>query len=119
MKKLVAVPFVAFFVCALIFSCDSDSDKSFCDVSDPVKELQWLKDTVSEIQASNQDIIVQTGEYKGQQVFTFLICCPVCSGRSFVAPELYNCAGAKIQNADFDKYTYQEKLYSKPDSDCE
>jgi hypothetical protein len=119
MKAFIAVPAAVIFACLTILACDSDGDNSsFCNVTDPVKELPWLRDTVAELKTSGEDVTVRMGEYQHQKVFMFSICCITCSRFNYLAPTLYNCMGKEIENADLNKFTYQETIYRKDDSDC-
>lgn len=85
MKKLLIL-----FVFGIAACEDHDSDVSkrneiiinTCGVSDPTQELPWLKERITEIEQSSNDLgkyfyFVQ-GTYKNQTVFMGLDCCPTC-----------------------------------------
>lgn len=81
----------------LIFSCEKDylSDNT-CNVSNPLKELEWLKNTIQNIEQLSADAskyyFVSMAKYHEETVFIEGNCDPLADS---VFPVL-NCAGERI-----------------------
>lgn len=80
-------------------SCNKDivRAKSFCDVTDPVQDLPWLK-TIIDDQANNKYSKMTVTKYEYQQEEGFLVdSCVNCPDSLAI---FYNCSGHKICEFD-------------------
>jgi hypothetical protein len=98
MKSKLNLRQLLIFSCFLfIFSCEKDylSDNT-CNVSNPLKELPWLKSAIQNIEQLSPDeskySYISMAKYNGETVFIESNCNPVADS---VFPVL-NCAGQKI-----------------------
>jgi hypothetical protein len=115
MKKLLILPCLMFALATIFLGCDGDG-KSRCDVPDPANQIPWLRDTITDLKGTEQDVAIYMGDYKGQKVFLFNLCCPTC--KFFAVPNIYTCMGTKIENADLSVYYSTMIVYHKEDSEC-
>ncbi|WP_303319098.1 hypothetical protein Q4Q34_03445 [Flavivirga abyssicola] len=84
----------AILILLTFFSCKSDDDfNNTCNVSNPVENLEWLKEAIEELEQSS---LAQTGEvyvsqtyYKFSTIFIFGNCCALCNS----VLSVYNCEG--------------------------
>ena len=70
--------------------------KSFCGVTNPINNLDWLREEVEAISSQSyaaMDVFVISAVYQGQVVFFIDICCPVCN---VAPPEIRNCQGQSL-----------------------
>lgn len=83
-----------------MLSCkDDDVDKlsNSCQVSNPVEDLEWLKEKIEELIAQTDSeflkyFYVSQNTYMGKTVFIFPNCCPTCN----TAIPVYDCEGNPI-----------------------
>jgi hypothetical protein len=120
MKTLTISLCSLFVVCVTLFGCDSgEGFRNYCNVTDPLKQLGWLKDTVAEIEANDEDIIIKSGDYNGEKVYTFHYCCLACRlDNLYAQAQMFNCLGTQIKNPELDQYKNIETIYRKEDSAC-
>lgn len=84
------------FLIVLVVAC-SDNEKnssSYCNVENPVEDLEWLRTEIEESNFINPstmlDAFVYHAIYAGQSVFYISICCPSCN---VAAPSVHSCDG--------------------------
>ena len=107
MKKYMYIPGVIILLMSLfVISCNEDENtfcNNSCNVSDPVKDLAWLKNDIEEIEQNNNDYseyaFYMTAMFKGETVFFYGNCHPAINYVSF----LLTCNG--------DTLGYTEELY--------
>jgi hypothetical protein len=71
-------------------------EENLCGVSDPLTELDWLREEIKQVRNQTQtimDIFVYSARYQGSTVFFTDICCPICN---FSPPEVRNCQGDSL-----------------------
>lgn len=104
-----------------IFSCDKEDEEpaTACGVSDPIENLQWLKQMKEEAAAlgeSSQYSYIMQAVYEGETVFYNGFCCPHCNW----ILTLYDCSGNAIEKdysiSDVEKITV---LWRPDNSVCE
>ena len=105
----------------IVFSCKNDSVEKFgniCGVSNPTKELAWLKKEISNREQTstetNKYFFIEQANFEGQTVFIYNNCCPFCD----TIIQVFNCEGKEIQVA-FAKLTSVEKIYTPLDFKCQ
>jgi hypothetical protein len=118
MKKLI---YNAFIIC-LLFACTDHNNPSrlsnTCSVDNPAEDLPWLKQKISEMEASPNTTTkfasVLMGTYDGETVFIFDNCCPFCDMMIFV----YNCDGQIMDNVDSGMVTKPKIIWKPADFAC-
>lgn len=96
----------------LSFCGCADDESQNCGVSDPVTELQWLKQEIDDATASHMpsityDLFIYQGNYRGRTVFINQICCPTCNTS---APTVRSCTGELVGSIGVDiDYSIIEK----------
>src|SRR5690606_5713136 len=101
------------------FSCqDSEDSVRACGVKNPVKNLAWLSEKISEIEsggfAENTYLLMST--YQGQTVFSIGYCCPGCLS---VVSIFYNCEGEIVQGDQINVYLENSKvIWTSKNSTC-
>lgn len=82
-----------------MLSCD-DGNLTTCNVSDPVQDLEWIRNEIDEIeQKKDTDPFYQyryfaKGYHEGKPVFFQSVCCPPCSSVPIVT--LKDCQGHEL-----------------------
>lgn len=103
-------------------SCEKDDNglNNTCNVSNPIEELDWLKQKVEELEETDSDIlqyfyITQT-EFKTKTIFIFPNCCPFCN----TIIQVFNCEGETIGyigDGNFDSTILEnDKIIWKPEN---
>lgn len=95
MKKAIIVSIILSFL-----SCENDSLDlpiiAACDVNNPIEELTWLKNQISEIENNEGEIskyfFIEIADYNNQTVFIANNCCPICNT---VVP-IFDCEGQSL-----------------------
>ena len=100
MKKI-----LFFFMLLGLSACDKDELRNTCNVENPVEDLPWLKTRIeSYLQSDSSELdlsmyaYVAQATYKGETIFLFLNCCPLCN----YVPQAYSCQGNLIENDTID-----------------
>ncbi|MBL0739723.1 hypothetical protein [Chryseolinea lacunae] len=79
--------------------CDPSPAGEACGVANPVENLVWLRDRITELKTNNAELAkyfyVQQSTYQGQTVFIFGNCCPFCDSIFLVR----DCAGNTLDIA--------------------
>ncbi|MFI0430519.1 hypothetical protein [Mariniflexile sp. HMF6888] len=81
-----------------ISSCKDDDDNlsNSCQVSNPIEDLDWLKEKIEELAQTDSELLkyfyISQNTYMGKTVFIFPNCCPTCNT---VVP-VYDCEGNPI-----------------------
>ena len=94
MKKTV----LALTLLLTMLSCKDDDDKlsNSCQVSNPIEDLDWLKEKIEELAQTDSELqkyfYVSQNTYMGKTVFIFPNCCPTCN----TAVPVYDCEGNSI-----------------------
>lgn len=86
----------------ILISCNKDTStptvKNTCNVTNPAKDLPWLKSRIDVLLISDQSTInyqyVLQAEYRGETVFIFGNCDPA----SFAVFPVYNCTNVQLGN---------------------
>ena len=96
----VRIALILFLAMSIGSSCREgfDQDQSqarYCDVNDPVNELEWLRTQAAELQRTtvHMDAFIYTATYRSERVFYAHICCPSCG---VAPPEVKNCEGTSL-----------------------
>jgi hypothetical protein len=84
----------------MAFSCEKEKDcitpVNICAVDNPTQNLPWLKAEIQRREQSGSEVekyfYIQQAEYKGQTVFIYNNCCPMCMT---IVP-VYNCQGEQL-----------------------
>ncbi len=70
----------------LLFSCSDDDSLpviAACGVSNPVEDLDWLGNSIRELQSNDSEVsqffFVSQAIFEGETVFIFNNCCPFCN----------------------------------------
>jgi hypothetical protein len=75
---------------------DNDDRNNTCNVSNPIEDLTWLKDKITELEQTSSyesgEIYISQANYNGNTVFIMGNCCAVCNT---IVP-IYNCEGESI-----------------------
>lgn len=81
-----------------MLSCKDDDDNlsNSCHISNPVEDLDWLKEKIEELAQTDSELLkyfyVSQNTYMGKTIFIFPNCCPHCNS---VVP-VYDCEGNNI-----------------------
>ncbi len=93
MKQIITLLAILPFV---VLSCKSDDVNlnNICNVENPVEDLAWLKEIITDIEQSSQsdEFYISQAVYEGKTVFIVGNCCASCNT---VFP-VYNCEGEYI-----------------------
>jgi hypothetical protein len=104
--------------------CECDDPWPVCYTTNPIEELPWLKQVVTELEDSGELAVyfyVVEATYQGQTVFIVENCCPQCG----TTIPLYNCQGEIICNnlpdcPEFgDKLSNRKVIYKHPEAPCQ
>lgn len=97
-----------------LFSCEKN-DNDNCNVSNPVEEIAWLKESIDNVIQDEYSSYIQAN-YNGETVFYYLNCNPVVNYASLIL----NCKGEKIgfTNDLLDELTDISILWKHEDSVC-
>lgn len=110
--------YLMFFVLMIaIVSCQDDDGAKACDVDNPVTDLPWLKDKVTELEnseLSRKYFYVVQADYEGQTVFYVNSCCPMC----LIVIQYYNCSGEIIESVDPDKVRNSTTIWTAEANEC-
>ncbi|WP_419211908.1 hypothetical protein ACNR9Q_14325 [Maribacter sp. X9] len=104
---------------ATLTSCESDdnqNDTTSCNVKNPVKELDWLREAIAEVEDDPYSFYVMAA-YKGKTVFYYGNCNPVIN----YASTLMNCNGDSLgYTADnYDSLKDITVIWNPEDSVCD
>ncbi|MDP5157063.1 MAG: hypothetical protein NWQ07_00620 [Flaviramulus sp.] len=96
MKKLLSLLFIILLCNA---SCNSNNDNELnntCNVSNPTKNISWLREAIEELERSNSDLklyfYVSQNTLEDETIFIFPNCCPQCS----TLIPVFNCEGTLL-----------------------
>ncbi len=91
-----------FIIPFILLGCNNDDDEIDCLFNDPVQDLSWLNEKITEIENTSGDLLKyqfidqaiyqESLFHKGKTVFIFNNCCPNCNT---VVP-VHNCNGEFI-----------------------
>ena len=94
-KTLLTSAFLLFIMTSCNYS-DNDDKNNTCNVSNPIEDLTWLKDKITELEQTSSyesgEIYISQANYNGNTVFIMGNCCAVCNT---IVP-IYNCEGESI-----------------------
>ena len=94
-KTLLTSAFLLFIMTSCNYS-DNDDNNNTCNVSNPIEDLTWLKDKITELEQTSSyesgEIYISQANYNGNTVFIMGNCCAVCNT---IVP-IYNCEGESI-----------------------
>lgn len=118
MKKFLYLPFI---VCLSISCTDHDNPthlSNTCSVDNPVEDLPWLKQKISEMETSKNALLefsyIQMGTYKNETIFIANSCCPYC----YIVPVIYNCNGDVMDNVDSGKVENVKTIWKPKNFAC-
>ena len=123
MKKIVVIVVIL----VISQSCTTDDAIlpiiSACDVANPIENLAWLKNQVTEIIENESDVapffFIEIAEYKGETIFISNNCCAICGT---VVP-IYNCSGELLgllnDEIKINDVMNAQTIFSRPDSPCQ
>lgn len=87
------------FLLFMMTSCnntDNDDINNTCNVSNPIEDLTWLKDKITELEQTSSyesgEIYISQANYNGNTIFIMGNCCAACNT---IVP-IYNCEGESI-----------------------
>lgn len=116
MKKAL-IPFLS--VLIFLASCkDSEEPVSACGVTDPVENLAWLNDSITNIESGDfkDETYLVMATYEGQTVFFFGYCCPSCLS---IAITFYDCNGDVIEEQGIiNNLENQQVIWKSRNSTC-
>lgn len=104
----------------LSFSCADHNigPKNTCSVRDPAKNLLWLKAEITWREQHANELskyfFIQHGKYKGESVFIYNNCCPMCD----TIIQIFNCEGEELFIHDDHEIKDLEILWSPEDFEC-
>ena len=102
MKKVIALMFI---ICSMsLISCEK-SGGTLCGGIDPVANMPWLKQKISQLSTSAQCQSISRSTYKSQTVFILSNCDPLANS----IPLLYDCQGIQLNLTQAD---YQELKFT-------
>lgn len=106
-SSLIIIPVILF-----ISSCEK-MESNTCNVSNPLEELPWLKETI--LNYTEYDYLMMA-DYQGQTVFYHLNCNPLINYVSFV----FDCKGNLIGNTNDLEADFSNKklLWKHTNSEC-
>ena len=96
-------------VCISTISCNNDDDSvsNTCNVSNPVEDLDWLKEKIEELEQTEPEslkyLYFSEQNYKNQTIFVLYNCDPLIN----YFPLVYNCEGNNpdiLKTEDFFKF---------------
>ena len=105
-KRVTLVLLVIFFV----VSCgkEENTNKSTCDLTDPIEELSWLKEIKNSITNCSCEMSIIQATYDNQTVFYTLMTDPLCDGVQSIV--LLDCKGKIVETfANSEISGYKEK----------
>ncbi len=102
----------------LLFSCEEDDNSNsddICNVSDPIEELDWLKEAIESMK-DDEYLYCKMAKYKGKTVFFWGSCDPLANGSSIVV----SCSGENLgyTNDLYDELTEMAVIWKHEDSQC-
>ena len=99
MKKIFILLITIFFVA----SCgkDENTNKSVCNLTDPINELPWLKEIKNSLTSCACETSIMQATYKEQTIFYTATTDLLCDGIETYT--LYNCEGKVIEIITQDK----------------
>ena len=96
MKKILLQTILLLFLISSCNNTDNDDKNNTCNVSNPIEDLTWLKDKITELEQTSSyesgEIYISQANYNGNTVFIMGNCCAVCNT---IVP-IYNCEGESI-----------------------
>ena len=100
MKRLYAALLVLFFIA----SCSKEDETKIktCDFSDPIEELQWLKEIRNTMTNCSCELSILLATYNNQTVFYVAMTDPLCNGVQTTT--LLDCEGKVIEVIQSEKY---------------
>lgn len=95
-KKINLLQLIIFTGFLVVFSCEKDflADNT-CDVSNPLEELPWLKNIITDLEQSSSYAdftLISMARYQGETVFLESNCNPAANS---ITPVI-NCSGDRI-----------------------
>lgn len=88
---------------------DKNTNKSVCDLTDPIEELSWLKEMKNTMTNCSCEMSIVQATYNNQTVFYTMMTDPLCNGVQTII--LYDCEGKivkTIANDEIPSYKAEE-----------
>ncbi len=95
LKFIFIIPF-------LLLGCNNDDDETDCLFNNPIQDLSWLNEKITEIENTSGDLLKyqfidqaicrESLFHKGKTIFVFNDCCPNCN----TVVSVYSCDGEFI-----------------------
>ncbi|MDD2307548.1 MAG: hypothetical protein PHP53_22785 [Prolixibacteraceae bacterium] len=107
MKKI----FILLITIFVVASCgkDENTNKSVCNLTDPIEELSWLKEMKNTMTNCSCEMSIVQANYNNQTVFYTMMTDPLCNGVQTII--LYDCEGKivkTIANSEISSYKAEE-----------
>ena len=93
---------------------DDDHKPSDACVTNPAKNLPWLKAQITSFKINQTDVSIFQIDYQSTAIFMMMPCCPLCE----VIPSYYDCDGNVLENIENESLGDYTLIWSLPDSAC-
>jgi sulfur transfer protein SufE len=89
---------------SLIVGCgkDENASKTTCDLTNPIEELQWLKEIKNSLTNCSCEMSILQGTYDDQTVFYVAMTDPLCNGIQTIV--LNDCNGKIVKTINSGEY---------------